>query len=249
MILFYPYKLGSVSAKTLAREFNSKRIKPFGRYRAKYRDLVVNWGNSTIPYWYARILNKPEAVAIAANKLKTFQKLKEHNVSTPEWTDQRTKAVEWVQSGTEIYARRVLSGNSGRGIVVCTTPESVVDAPLYTKRVKAKYEFRIHVFKNGVIDVQQKKRRNGVEANNYIRNLSNGYIYARADVQVPEIVSSTAIAGVKALGLDFGAVDIGYVERDNKAFIYEINTAPGIMGTTIEKYKAAIKSYYITEVQ
>ena len=30
--------------------------------------------------------------------------------------------------------------------------------------------------------------------------------------------------------LDFGAVDIGYRVRDNRSFIFEINTAPGLSG-------------------
>jgi len=44
------------------------------------------------------------------------------------------------------------------------------------------------------------------------------------------------LASVMALGLDFGAVDIVYNENDNKAYVLEINTAPGLSGTTLEKY-------------
>jgi len=172
----------------------------------------------------------------------TFEKLKEHNVSTPDWTTQHETALQWIQEGHQVYSRTVLSGHSGNGIFVSSTPEGLVPAGLYTKRVKAKYEYRVHVWKGEVIDFQQKKRRNGVESNFLIRNHTNGYVFARGDVELPEMVKSESIAAISALGLDFGAVDIGYVERDNKAFVYEVNTAPGIEGTTVSRYQNVINN-------
>jgi hypothetical protein len=38
------------------------------------------------------------------------------------------------------------------------------------------------------------------------------------------------------LHLDFGAVDVGWNEHHGEATIYEVNTAPGLEGTTLEKY-------------
>ena len=49
---------------------------------------------------------------------------------------------------------------------------------------------------------------------------------------------------VNLLGLDFGAVDIGHRLQDNKFFVFEINTAPGIEGSTLDKYAKAIYNYY-----
>ncbi len=239
-ILVYPYKLGSKSSKALAQALNSIRIRPYGRYRARYYDTVINWGNTTIPYWGGNILNKPENVALATSKLTTFQKFQEHNVPCPDWTTDKQTAKQWITEGHEVYARTQLSGHSGSGIVVCSDPNNLTHAKLYTKRVKAKYEFRVHVFKGKVIDFQQKKRRNGAEANPYIRNHSNGYVYARSDVALPEVVAQAATKAVSALSLDFGAVDIGYVSLHNTAYCYEVNTAPGLENTTISKYKAAI---------
>lgn len=241
-ILIYPYKMYSKSGKILASALNTKRLRPEGRYRSRYYDLVINWGNTTIPYWYARILNKPEAVKKATNKLESFKLFKQHNVPTPEWTEDFEEAKNWVQQGNEVYCRQDLSGHSGSGIVVCSTVETMVSAPLFTKRVKAKYEFRVHVFKGQVIDFQQKKRRNGVETSGRIRNHGHGYIYARSEVCLPSSVENTSISAVAALGLDFGAVDIGYKASTEEAFAYEVNTAPGLVGTTIDRYKQAILS-------
>jgi len=48
-----------------------------------------------------------------------------------------------------------------------------------------------------------------------------------------------ALAAVSALGLDFGAVDIIYNEHENQYYVLEVNTAPGLEGTTVEKYAEA----------
>ena len=53
----------------------------------------------------------------------------------------------------------------------------------------------------------------------------------------PDPVRDTiAVNAVKALGLDFGAVDIIYNEKENQYYVLEVNTAPGLEGTTLIKY-------------
>jgi hypothetical protein len=143
-----------------------------------------------------------------------------------------------------IYCRTSLTSHSGGGIVIAKNILDLVEAPLYTLGTKHKYEYRVHVFRESVIDVQQKKRRlNWTGGDTGIRNHSNGYVYARADINYPVEIEQAAIQAVKILGLDFGAVDIGYRERDNKVFLFEVNTAPGLTGTTLVKYAQAFKDY------
>ena len=77
-----------------------------------------------------------------------------------------------------------------------------------------------------------------------IRNHTNGWIYARSDVAIPDMLCPIAIQAVNLLGLDFGAVDIGHRIIDNKFFVFEVNTAPGLEGTTLDKYAKAIYNYY-----
>ena len=240
-VLIYPYNMGSISAKRLAMSIGAKRVRQDGRYRAMWNDLVVNWGNSTNPHWFGRILNMPEKVKNATNKLKTFQILKEHSIRTPEFSTNKEVAEQWVSEGNTVYCRSKLSGHSGSGIVLATGVSEIPTVPLYTKRIKAKTEFRVHVFGNALLDFQQKKRRDGANANHLIRNHSNGYVFAREGVILPDDVREQAINAVTALGLDFGAVDIGYVEREQKAYVYEVNTAPGLENTTLSLYTNAIK--------
>ena len=60
-------------------------------------------------------------------------------------------------------------------------------------------------------------------------------------VYASDHVRAQSVAAVRSLGLDFGAVDV--VERQNKAYVLEVNTAPGLVGTTLEKYVDAIREY------
>lgn len=241
----FPYKLGSQSAKSLAQTLGVKRVRP--TYNARRTDVIINWGNSR-PSDILHVdhdLNKHRAISIACNKLDTFRCLRHNEFEdTPDWTWDKDIAEEWLQEGHTVYCRQTLTGHSGSGIVIAGPSDVLARAPLYTKATKHKHEFRIHVFKGEVIDVQQKKKRLGFEGGTSgIRNHANGWIYARCDIDVPLKVLTAAKEAVRILGLDFGACDIGYRERDDKAFLFEVNTAPGLYGTTLQKYVEAFSNY------
>lgn len=240
-----PYKLGSQSAKALAQSLGVLRVRH--SYVPKRNEIIINWGNSSMVGHYPVLkadLNKYYAIELACNKLYSFTKFKENNFTdTPLWTTDKAQALAWLNEGNEIYCRTTLTGHSGSGIIIASVPEQLVNAPLYTVKTKHKYEFRVHIFKGEVIDIQQKKKRAGVESNSAIRNHSNCYIYARNDIVVPDVVIQASKRAIECLGLDFGSVDVGYRERDNKAFVFEVNTAPGLTGTTLTKYTDAFKNY------
>ena len=160
----------------------------------------------------------------------------------PQYTQAISCAESWVTAGSKVYCRTTLTDHSGSGIVIATTPEELVPAPLYTKALDINKEYRIHVFNGKVIDAVQKKRRSGANANPLIRNHSNGWVFARQDINVTDTIKNISIKAVAALGLDFGACDVGVTE-DGTPFIFEINTAPGLEGSTVQAYVNAIKEY------
>lgn len=257
----YPYKMTSQSAKRLQDSLNAIELtgqttilRTHFQHPRKLGGLfILNWGNSTLPHGLSQDyehtwINHPNKVANAANKLLTFQQLVNFDVSIPDYTRKEEIAQQWIDEGHRVYGRKTVTGHSGQGIRIfeAETICSPDYCPLYTKNTKAKYEYRIHVMAGEIIDEQQKKKRNDFEGGTIgIRNHANGWVFARTEVTVPEVVREQAIKAVQALGLDFGAVDIGYREVDNKAFVYEVNTAPGLEGTTLEKYtQAIIRNYY-----
>ena len=243
----FPYKSGSVSAKRLARTLGVLRVS--SSYNARRNDVIINWGNSTPPHfrWMEQDLNKPQAIALASNKLHTFSELicKGFN-DLPKFTTEIDDAEDWINNGYTVYCRTILRGHSGNGIVIANALNQLVNAPLYTVKTKHKHEYRVHVFKDKILDVQMKRKRNGSLGGSGIRNYNNGWVYARAEIAPPEELLSSSIQAVKLLGLDFGAVDIGHRLIDNKFFVFEVNTAPGLEGTTLDKYSKAIYNYYKT---
>jgi len=241
----YPYKKASKSGRDISRSLGCKRILTT-IYEPRRTDIIINWGSTSMPYPSSNHdLNKVSAVRRAADKLNTFDHISNESPEiVPEWTTSIEEARHWIDSeNCKVYCRMSLTAHSGRGIVIAETLEDLVEAPLYTKGAKNKYEFRVHVFKNKIIDVQQKKKRKGMSPSNGIRNHVSGWVFCREGIEPPESLLRSAINGVDCLKLDFGAVDIGYRVRDNRSFIFEINTAPGLEGTTLTKYTEAFENY------
>lgn len=252
-VRIYPYKLASSSARRLSRHFNGLSVRPDGNYRPRRGDVIINWGNGRVPDWnYNNVImiNPPDKVARAGNKLLAFNMM-EGTTPIVSHATNPVNARAWLQEGHKVVVRHTLRGHSGEGIELLTGAETPVPlAPLYTKYIKKNREYRVHVFrydyKNGyplsegephysVVDVQQKLKRQDTpteEVNYQIRNHHTGWIYARQDIDIPVCIIEAAKAAVRALELDFGAVDIIYNERYNTCYVLEVNTAPGLSGDT-----------------
>ena len=218
------------------------------RFKPRPTDVIINWGNSKAPEFYKSLVewqahyNDIEPVGIAVNKLRTFQALQDR-CNIPEWTTDPLIARMW----ENVVIRNKLTGFGGEGIRLWNKKDAGAeglfpDAPLYVQYKKKKKEFRVHVFKGEVIDITQKKKRKDFEGeiNTKIRNYGNGWVYCREDLEIPADLREQSCAAIKTLGLDFGAVDIIWNEKENKSYVLECNTAPGLEGTTIEAYKNAI---------
>lgn len=248
----FPYKLGSESAKLIAEGLGIKRLKKEGsKFKGAPNKLVINWGNSSIPAEIAkcRVLNDPVAVSKASNKLSFFKTMAEHGVRVPRFTEALLEVHQLLEEGKTVVARTILNGHSGAGIVLIDNAEDIVEAPLYVEYIPKKQEYRVHVCNGEVVDVQRKARRKDVEddqVNWKIRNHANGFIFARgADVlgDVPDDVEAQGKIAVLACGLDFGAADVVYNDKQKKAYVLEVNTAPGVTGETLEGYVKRFREY------
>lgn len=243
----YPYKPGSNSTRELARELEVRRIAHNNsRFRGNTNKTVINWGATRLPEEVAkcRVINTPENVRRASNKLEFFRNAE---CRKPEWFTDPAEAREWIlREGGCIVVRNVLAGHSGEGIELIELDqaqyEELPTAPLYTAYVPKKQEYRVHVFNGQVIDVQRKARRRDVadeDVNWKVRNNANGFVFARngdALGDVPDDVLHQATLAVGSLGLDFGAADVIFNDRAAQAYVLEVNTAPGLVGTTLENY-------------
>lgn len=244
MANIYPYNPESQSAKLLAESLGVKRIKHDGK--PLNIGKVINWGASQIKrnIGGAIIINKPEAVAVASDKLLSFRAFKEAGVCIPEFTESQEEASKWLAEGFVVVARTKLRAHSGEGIVIHDpdTSEGVTEAKLYTKYIPKAEEYRIHISnRNGVFFIQRKARDKDVpdeKVNWKVRNHGNGFIYANQEVDVFNSAEAyrQCEKAIEALGLDFGAVDIVYNRKHNKHYVLEVNTAPGLTGSTLTAY-------------
>lgn len=246
-----PYKRGSRAVRQIKARLNAPVIKlANSRWRPKPTRAVINWGHSAPPLQLGNhVLNKPAAIAKATNKLTALVVMHDAGISVPLHTSSREIAEDWFRQDekTVVFCRTLLRSSGGKGIVIAKAADQLVRAPLYTKRVPKKDEFRVHVFNREVIDVVEKRLRRGLaneaNRNSYVRNHDNGWVFAHDNVVCPDEVKTLAVQAVNVLGLNFGAVDIG-VSAKGKVYVFEVNTAPGLENQqTITAYVNAFKNY------
>jgi hypothetical protein len=238
----YAYKNGSASAKALAEALGCKRLFHNGRGVQK-NVAVINWGASRIEREFGeqRIINSPTAVKLAANKVTAFQMLSEGCVKSVPYTTDKLVALGWLSWGYKVVCRHLISAHSGNGIEIIDRGVSLPDVPLYTRLMPKKAEWRVHVVDGQPVHIQRKARNLSVpdeEVNWSVRNLAGGFIFAHLTETPPEGLSQLGVDAVKAMGLDFGAVDILETPM-GKLMVLEVNTAPGLEGTTLTKYVEA----------
>lgn len=250
-MFIYPYKYGSRSVKALAKALPAKRIKLKGsRFRGRPDKVVVNWGANEIndrEVLSSLLLNHPSVVSRATNKLDFFKTIGS-DLTVP-WTEDAAQAQEWLRDGMSVVARTMLRAHAGEGIVLVDPGDTLPPAPLYTLYIKKQDEFRVHVFLGTVIDVQRKARKLEVpdeDVNWRIRTHDRGFIYAREGVgslTYHEQLTTTACDTTQQLGLDFGAVDLIYNQKQDRCYALEVNTAPGLEGTTLDRYTQALQGF------
>src|SRR3546814_385284 len=131
----YPYKKGSKGANELSKALGIKQVKlTNSKFKGSEDKLVINWGNSAVSDEVGKctVLNKPEAVALATNKLSFFQAIDAKNnlartrgelISIPKFFTQKRFAENYMFDGYTIVARTVLNGHRGDGIVLCERSE------------------------------------------------------------------------------------------------------------------------------
>lgn len=186
------------------------------------------------------------------DKLTQYRFFKEKGLSALEFTTDKFVAEQWLTDGHTVFGRKLLNASCGDGIVV-STPESTTfpeNCPVYTKYKKKKREFRVHVFKDKVVAIVEKRRKANWEGqrDSKIRNLANGYVFCQDVVLTDELkarIVALSLAAGQLCQSDFKGVDLGYNEKNDDLFVIEVNSAPGIEGSNVDAYVNAIKSYVL----
>lgn len=124
----------------------------------------------------------------------------------------------------------------------------------YVRKVQITEEFRVHSFLGRSIRAGAKQLREGFQLTNqppslmtnnaspWIRSWDGGWRIVYDGVSATQEVRDLAHRAVAALGLEFGAVDIGRL-ADGTLLVLEVNRAPGLEGGTITRYVDAIRKW------
>ena len=170
-------------------------------------------------------------------KIEQYQFFAAQGLPALKFTTSQTEAQEWAKVSV-VVCRRLTRASEGKGITLAETPEQVVLAPVYTEYRKKKKEFRVHVFKDQVVQVLEKRKRKEFtgERETKIRNTANGYVFCSENVVEPEGIRELALKASKVTNSMFKGVDIGFNEKLNELFVIEVNSAPGIQGSNVARY-------------
>lgn len=264
-VFFVAYNQRSKGMKELAKALNclSTDIKLSSDLVAatRQKELVfINWGfrgtfnpkklengNRKI-----HMLNPPTLLGQFTNKVSFFDEMSKAKVSIPEYTRDLDTALGWTEEGHTVMGRNEY-GSSGLDIKFIEDMDAFTQSSFWVKYKKKKDEYRLHFAFGNLIDAQRKALRKTDPITNEpidkkqvdfrIRNLRNGFVFVREDVVLPKDVRAQAEAAFKHTGYDFGAVDVIYNETEGRAYVLEVNSSPGLQGSTIESYAQAFRDH------
>lgn len=226
-------------------------------------DVVLNYGNSRDAAWQpdflkrgGKIINLPENVRNSVDKRRTLGILHEANVPCLEFTEDKNRAMDWLNKGEKVIVRHTVTGKQGAGVELIEPGKALPDAPLYTKFYDKDVEFRVHVLNGKVIDYVQKKKlgkkkqeERGIKVDMITRNHKRGWVFCHNDIIEDDKVKAIAVDATKAIGLDLCAVDILAKVKGNRvvsAIVCECNSSPGMSSsTTFKRYVGAIEKEYL----
>lgn len=247
-------------AAALGAKICSYNLKP------DFKDLtyILNWGHSVQPLWevfdYKSWINPPFAIKNSANKNYMYKNFKKYNIPTYEFWSRldlvvNSSLLETVNS-FDLVGRELINSSSGKGIVqieagkLMENLETNPKIQLYTKYEEKKYEQRLFIVNNEIIEIaekrkmgEKKRKENNIDkVNKKVKTNSNGWIFAKNDIQpITAEVEQIAKEAMWANGLLSGVVDIAF-NNPSDVLVVETNSAPGITSTTtFDKFISAIK--------
>ncbi len=196
---------------------------------AAHAGFILRWGNDKeIAFSVNRVINSAEAVALARNKPAALEVMAAGGLRVP----------RFVHEPPAIGRTRYHQG--GDGLVIWNEGEPQPQASYFLEIVPSTQEFRVHVVGGRAIAWQRKVKEEGsVEVDDLIRNFNRGWRFQH--IKERAWLSQPAIAAVKSLGLDFGAVDILHNADSHQVWILEVNTAPALEGMTFERWVEALR--------
>lgn len=232
----------SKTGRTLKEKFKtiaSKVVKKRTNKRLK-TDVVLRWGSSEE---FSRLtsrleLNTLQAVNTTSNKLEMMKTLVSANIKTPEVLFDLSNS-EIVDTYRDDCGGFYIRGSNQeiRYDDALKAGDLYVSKPILNKR----REYRVHVFNGEVIAVYEKiPLEDDIKLYKSYNCKFSIVDITRSRLSVDDL--NVCIGAVNALGLLFGGVDL-IRTKDQEVFVSEVNSAPSLNGTNIDRYVNKITEY------
>jgi len=225
--------------KNLKNEFESRGFEfhyTFNPLRAlrKYdrNAIFIRYGNFRFPKLFTKhcriSLNDR---LLTTNKIIQALILNRAGIFVPE----RISEIYSLPSETEIIVRKKRHMQSKDAhLIKAYEISDYMDYDDFMRYYSIKKEYRVHVFQNLFYFVQVKR----IREENYdkvFRCYKKGWSLDKT-TRFPNEIIEIAQRAVKALDLDFGGVDIGILEKNNKPIVFEVNSACGVSENNASLY-------------
>lgn len=238
MKVFIAYSNRScVTGKALKLALEGKRKKTNRKAKC---DLFIRWGN-TEEFTNTRCvkqLNTLEAVKRTVNKLDMLNALKSSGVPTPDFNTDISLIDSFKDETGNVYIR------SKDGVVRYATDYCPVRDSYYTKPIPLKRrEYRVHVFNGKVIGIYEKVP---LTSDRPALFKSDTCKFVRCDPNISRVdqnAQEICIQALNSLGLLCGGVDL-IRDKNKNFFVCEVNSAPGLNSSNIQRWVDEIKNYY-----
>lgn len=234
VLLYHPS--GKVSGPKLALYMGIEALQRLDQRQEESPDYVIRWGSRrripSVPN--KRTLNRRRMLNRYGNRLEQLQRLARAGVMVPHFSTEPVVSMSGGLLGRSFGDGRQTSG--GKGIAFYPHGNAPVDGQhdFFVAHIPKDRQFRVHVI-GGETRTRELVPDDSKARQQAVWNYGSGFTFRYPKgKEIPVRVVPAAVQAVKALWLDFGAVDV-ITEGDN-AYVLEVNTAPGLSDPTLEWY-------------
>lgn len=232
-------KKSSTTARLLRdklQELLGERILLSNR-QGRNREVVINYGSGE--HWITCQHNSPEFVSLCTGKYTFSNLLRENGFYVPDFR-------RGVPTSYPAVIRESLVECGARGLHVARNEKEYNEGNFstnfwWTPYVRTRSEFRVHVINGEPVKVSKKlyKQQDAEESDLPIRSHLRGYYFKliedekwRSWEKMVELVHklSSVLTGT------FYGLDLGFDAEKQDYFIFEANSAPGLIDTTANIY-------------
>lgn len=216
--------------------------------------IIIRWGNRIACKTTGNIVyNKCEAQELATNKYQARVRMDEEGVSIPK-TSNNPNSTFFNSTDYPVIARPYFH-SKGRNFLTLRTWNEVESHKrthsnwYYSGYIPKVHEYRVHVGHSKILNYLEKPNPgNGNIAWNRAQN-HEAFTNIKWDAYNMN-VGIEAIKAVKALGLDFGGVDV-IVDAQGNVYILEVNTSPTLNSSeySMERYSKYFDWLFRNEVK